>query len=153
MFKKITKILGFQITFKTANLQDIILTAIATDINVTINNLYLCVPILIPKTQTQVVFNESIMKNYTITFDSWYTECKISKDGRKLQVDIGSAQHIVSPKYQIGVFQTQNRIGVPKKANNIAIFDTNYLTKYFVEIDGARYPRDGVSTNFKEISC
>ena len=30
----------------------------------------------------------------------------------------------------------------------MAIFDTNHVTKYFVEIDGARYPRDGVSTNF-----
>ena len=88
------------------------------------------------------------MKNYTITFDSWYTERKISNDGRELQVDIGSAQHINSPKYVIGVFQTQNRIGVPDKANNFAFFDTNHVTKYFVETDGARYPRDGVSTIF-----
>ena len=38
-FKKITKILGFHLTFKTVNLKDNILTTIATDINVTINNL------------------------------------------------------------------------------------------------------------------
>ena len=37
-FKKITKNLGFHLTFKTANLQDNILTTKATDINVTINN-------------------------------------------------------------------------------------------------------------------
>ena len=128
-FKKITKNLGFDLTFKTANLQDIIFTTIATDINVTINNLYLYVPILIPITQTQVMFNESVMNNYTISFDSWYTERKISNDGRELQVDIGSAQHINSPKYLIGVFQTQNRIGVPNKANNFAIFDLNHVTK------------------------
>ena len=151
-FKKITKNLGFHITFETANLQDIVLTTIATDINVTINNLYLYVPILIPNTQTQVMFNESIMNNYTNTFDSLYTERKISNDGRELQVDIGSAQKINSPKYLIGVFQTQNRIGVPNKANNIAIFDTNLVTKYFVEIDAARYPRDGGSTTCEEIS-
>ena len=124
----------------------------ATDINVTTNNIYLYVPILIPKTQTQFMFNESIMNNYTIIFDSWYTERKISNDGRELQVYIGSAQHINSPKYLIGVFQTQNRIGVPNKANNIAIFDTNHVTNYFVELDGDRYPRDGVSTIFEEIS-
>ena len=115
-FKKITEILAFHLTFRTANLQDIILTTIATDINVTINTLYLYVPILIPNTQTQVMFNESIMINYTITFDSWYTERKILNDGREVHVDAGSAQHIDSPKNLIGVFQTQNRIGVPKKS-------------------------------------
>ena len=127
--RKITKNLGFHLKFKTANLQYNILKTIATDINVTINNLYVNVPILIPNTQTQVMFNESIMNNYTITFDSWYTERKISNDGRELQLDIGSAQHINSLKYLIGVFQTQNRIGVPNKANIIAIFDTSHATK------------------------
>ena len=107
---------------------------------------------LIPNTQTQVMFIESIMNNYTITFDSWYTGCKISNDGREIQVDIGSAQHIISPKYLIGVLQTSNRIGVPNKANNPTILDTNYVTKCFFEIDGARYPRDGFSTNFEENS-
>ena len=151
-FKEITKILGFHLTFKTANRQDFNFTTIATDINVTINNLYLYVPTLFPNTQTQVMFNESIMNNYTITFDSWYTERKISNDGRDFQVDIGSGHNIISPKYLKGVFQTQNRIAVPNKANNFAIFDTNHVTKYFVGIDRARYPRDEVSTNFEENS-
>ena len=151
-FKKITKNLGFHLTFKTANLQDIIFTTIATDIKVTTNNLYLYVPILMSNTQTQVMFNESIMNNYTITFDSRYTERKTSNDGRELQVDIGSAQHNNSPEYLLGVFQTQNRKGVPNKSNNIAIFDTNHVTKLFVEIDRALCPRDGVSTNFEETS-
>ena len=56
-FKKIIKNLGIHLTFKTANLQGNIFTTIATDIKVTINSLYLYVPILIPNTQTQVVFN------------------------------------------------------------------------------------------------
>ena len=72
-FKKITKILGFHLTFKTADLQDIIFTTIATDILVTMNSLYLFVPVLIPNTQTQVMFNEAIQCKYTITYDSWYT--------------------------------------------------------------------------------
>ena len=58
------------------------------------------------------MFNESIKNKYTITFDSWHTERKISNDGRELQVDIGSAQNMNSPKYMIAAFQTQNRIGV-----------------------------------------
>ena len=150
-FKKITKNLGFHLTFKMNDLQHIIFTTVANDINVTINSLYLYVPILIPNTQTQVMFNESIMNNYTITFDSWYTERKISNDGRELQVDIGSAQNINSPKYLISAFQTSART-TPNKAGNPAIFDYNNVTKYFVEIDRVRYPKDGVLTNFEENS-
>ena len=113
-------------------------TTIATDINVTINSLYLYVPILIPSTITRVMFNESFMNNYTITYDSWYRERKLSSDGNELQVVIGSAQHINSPKYLIGLieaFQTEARIGTPIKKNNIAIFDKVNVRKYFCEID------------------
>ena len=133
------------------DLQDIVFTTIANDINITINNLYLYIPILFLNTRTQVMFNEAIMNNYTITFDSWYTERKISNDGREIQVDIGSAQHFDSPKYLIAAFQTTART-TPNKASNPAIFDNNHVTKYFVEIDGTRYPKDGVLTNFEENS-
>ena len=133
------------------DLQDIIFSTIANDINVTINSLYLYVPKFIPSTSTQVMFNEAIMNIYTITFDSWYTERKISNDGRELQVDIGSAQQINSPKNLISAFQSAVRT-TPNKASNPAIFDSNHVTKYFVEIDGVRYPKDGVLVNFEENS-
>ena len=147
-FKKITKNLGFHLRFKMNNLQDIVFTTLANDITVTINSLYLFVPSLIPNSETQFMFNEAIMNNCTITFDSWYTERKISNDGRELQVDIGSAQHINSPLYLITAFQTADRT-TANKAVNPAIFDSNHVTKYFVEIDGARYPKDGVLINFE----
>ena len=150
-FTKITKNLGIHLKFKMNDLQDIIFTTLANDINVTINSLYLIVPILIPNSQTQVMFNESIMNNYTITFDSWYTERKISNDGREFQVDIGSAQKINSPKYLISAFQTNDRT-TANKGVNPAIFDENHVTKFFVEIDGVSYPKDGVLINFAKIS-
>ena len=150
-FKKITKNLGFHLKFKMKDLQDIVFTTLANDITVTINSLYLYVPQLIPNTQTQVMFNEAIMSNYTITFDSWYTERKISNDGRELQVDIASAQGINSPKYLISAFQTLART-TPNKAVNPSIFDSNHVKKYFVEIVGIRYPKDGVLINFEENS-
>ena len=40
-FEKVTKNLGFQLMLKTNNLQDIIYTSLADDINVTISCLYL----------------------------------------------------------------------------------------------------------------
>ena len=73
-FKKVTKNLGFEITFKTTNLQHIIYTSIAdgTQINVTINSLYLYVPFLIPSTENLLMFIESIQNNYPIFFDERY---------------------------------------------------------------------------------
>ena len=68
-FEKITKGLGFHISFKTADLQDILYTTIGTDINVTINSLYLFVPTFIPDVETQLMFNDSIKNSFTLSFD------------------------------------------------------------------------------------
>ena len=65
--EKNTKNIGSHLTFQTNDLQDIIYTTLATDINVTIKSLYLFDPFLIPSTGTQLLFNESIKNNYTIT--------------------------------------------------------------------------------------
>ena len=62
--KMVTKNLGFHIMFKTNDLQKIIYSSMADDINVTINNLYLNVPNLIPNVETQVWFNEATQNNY-----------------------------------------------------------------------------------------
>ena len=68
-FKKVTKNLGFHLTFKTNDLQNVIYSSMADDLNVTINILYLYVPNLIPNVQTQVMFNEATQKNYKISYD------------------------------------------------------------------------------------
>ena len=121
IFEKVTKNLGFRITFKTANLQNIIYTTIAdgTQLDVTINSLYLFVPFLIPNTETQPMFNESIQNNYRICFDEWYTERRIVTD-QTFQVDIGSAQSVNSPKYLICAHQTEARSALPNKRNNVS---------------------------------
>ena len=66
-FKKVTKKLGFHLSFKTNDLQHIIYTSMTDDINVTINKLYLSVPNLIPSVETQVIFNEATQNNYKIS--------------------------------------------------------------------------------------
>ena len=151
-FKKITKNLGFHITFKTANLQNIIYTTFADNaanqINVTINNLLLFVPFLIPSTETQLMINESIQNNYRIFFDEWYTERRVVTD-QTYQIDIGSAQSVNSPKYLICAHQTANRADTNDKRNNKSVFDHLNVRKHFIEIDGIRYPRDSVLTNFE----
>ena len=148
-FKKVTKNLGFHLTFKTNDLQNIIYSSMADDINVTINNLYLYVPNLIPSVETQVMFNEATQNNYKISFDEWYTERRIISD-TITQLDIGTSQHVNSPKYLIGAHQTRIRADTANKNNNIAIFDNLNLQKYYVEIDSVRYPRDSVLVNYEQ---
>ena len=148
-FKKVTKNLGFHLTFKTNDLQNIIYSSMADDINVTINNLYLYVPNLIPSVETQVMFNEATQNNYKISFDEWYTERIIISD-TITQLDIGTSQHVNSPKYLIGAHQTRIRADTANKNNNIAIFDNLNLQKYYVEIDSVRYPRDSVLVNYEQ---
>ena len=148
-FKKVTKNLGFHITFKRNDLQIIIYSSMANDINVTNNNLYLYVPNLIPNVETQVMFNEATQNNYKISFDEWYTERRIISD-TITQMDIGTSQHVNSPKYLIGAHQTRIRADTANKNNNIAIFDNLNLQQYYVEIDWVRYPRDNVLVNYEQ---
>ena len=55
-----------------------------------------------------------------------------------------------SPKFLIRAHQTKDRIDTPNKNYNIAIFDNLDLRKYYVEVDGQRSPRDGVSIKYTE---
>ena len=79
-FKKVTKNLGFILMLKTADLQDIIYTSKADDINVTINSLYLYIPTLIPSVETQFLFNEVTQNKYKISFDERFTEKRLISD-------------------------------------------------------------------------
>ena len=132
---------------KTANLQDLLFTTMDPNIDVTINSLYFFVPTLIPDAATQSMFNNSIKDNFKISFDSWTSERKIVNTGLEYQVDIGSAKNINSPKYLIVAHQTNARAAGGKLVNN-AIFDNLDVRKYFVEIDGIKYPKDAVDVDY-----
>ena len=138
-FKKVAKNLGFHFMFKTADLQDIIYTSMADDINVTIHSLYLNIPNLIPSVETQLMFNEATQNNDKISFDEWYTERSLISD-LLVQHDIGSTQPVNSPKYMIGAHQTSLKTTTPDKKIIIAKFDNLDFRKYYVEIDSVRYP-------------
>ena len=119
------------------------------DINVTINNLYLYVPNLIPSVETQVMFNEATQNNYKISYEEDFTKRRVISD-IITQLDIGSSQNVQSPKYLIGDHQTRSRADTSDNNNNIAIFDNGDLRKYYVEIDGQSYPRDSSLMNYEE---
>ena len=128
IFKKVTKNLGFHISFKTNDLQDIVYTSMTDDIEVSINNLYPYVPNLIPSVETQLMFNEATQNNYKISYDEWFTERRIISD-TITQLDIGSSQNVQSPKYLIGAHQTKDRIDGAISTKNNAIFDNLDLRK------------------------
>ena len=68
-FKKVTKILGFHLVLKTADLQDFRYTSLSYDINVTNNRLYLFIPNIIPSVETQLLFNEATQKKHKISYE------------------------------------------------------------------------------------
>ena len=107
-FRKVTKNVGFHTNFKTNDLQNIIYSSMADDINVTINNLYLYVPNLLSNVETQILFNEATQNNYRISYDEYFTERRVIS-GMIRQLDIGSSQQVNSPKYLIGAHQTRAR--------------------------------------------
>ena len=65
-------------------------------------------------------------------------------------MDIGTSQHVNSPKCLIGAHQTRTRADTANKNNNIAIFDNLNLEKDHAEIDSIRYPRDSILVNYEQ---
>ena len=60
------------------------------------------------------MFNEATQNNYKISFDERYTERPVKSD-KIVQHDIGSAQHINSPKYLVFAQETKGRTNAPNK--------------------------------------
>ena len=147
-FKRKTKHLGFHLTFKTADLQDIFYTTLGGDIKVNFANLSLCVPIIIFDAQTQIMFNDSNKKSFTLSFSSWSTARKTVDTHLDYQVDIGSAQKTNSPKYLVVAHQTGDRIQAPNKSRKTAVFHSLNVRNFHVDIDAIRYPRERISNDF-----
>ena len=145
--QKVTKNLGFHITSKTNDLQDIVYTTLpqAKVINVTFDNLHLFLPKIIRNPDTQVMFKESIKNSFTLLFDSWTTGRRVISTGSEYQLDIGSPVKVSSPKFLIAAHQTAASSGFPYIAINVSVFDHVDVKKYFVEIDGIRYPKNSVN--------
>ena len=148
-FKKVTKKTGFHLTFKTNDLQNIIYSSMADDINVSINNLYLYVSNLLPSVETQVMFNEATQNFYKISYNEDFTERRVTLD-MITQLDIGRSQNVQSPIYVIGAHPTRTSADTANKYIKIAIIDHLNLKKIYVKTDGIRYPRDSVLKKYEE---
>ena len=94
------------------------------------------------------MFNDSIKNSFTLSFVSWNTDRKTVDTQLEYQVDLVTSQYINSSKFLLVAHQTALRTGVLNKAKNVAVFDNLNVRKYHVDIDGVRYPRDGVSIEY-----
>ena len=90
------------------------------------------------------MFEDSFGKSFTLSFDSWSTDRKTVTTQLDYQGVIGGAQIFNFPKYLLVTLRTAARISVPNKTENIAVFQNLNVRKDHVDIDGVRYPRDGV---------
>ena len=102
-----------------------------------------------PSFETQARFNEATQNNSKTSYDEWFTKKRIISD-MITQLDIGSSQIVQSPKNLIGAHQTRDRIDAPISTKNVALFDNLDLRKYYIEIDGQRYPIDSSLMNFEQ---
>ena len=100
----------------------------AVDIKVTIKNLYFFIPNLIPSVENQLMFNEGTQNIYEISYAENYAARRLISD-MIVQVYMGSAQQVSSPKYLIGAHQTRDTIENPNKKINNAILDKLNLHK------------------------
>ena len=118
----------------------------------TINSIYLYIPSLVPSAEQQQVFNEAIRENFTLSLDAWVTDRKPVNTGNEYQLDIRSASNINIPLYLIVAHQKTQRYNPARPINQFdnAVFDDVNVERYFVEIDGVRYPKDPVETNFSD---
>ena len=117
----------------------------------TINSIFLYIPSLVPSAVQQQIFNETIRESFTLSFDAWVTDRKPVNTGNEYQLDIGSASNINIPLHLIVAHQRNQRENParPNQFNN-AVFDHVDVKRYFVEIDGVRYPKESVETNFSD---
>ena len=153
-FKKITKVLVFDLQLKTSDeKQNIIYKTLGgNDVSVTINSIYLFIPSLVSSPEQQQIFNESITQSFTLSFDLWVSERKPVNTGNECQLGIRSASEIRAFLYLIAAHQKTQRDNpaTPSNQFNNAVFDNLDVRRYFVEIDGVRYSKDPVERNFSE---
>ena len=68
-FKIISKHLGFNLTLKTVDLQDIMYTTLGDDIKLNFDKFFLFVPRIFPDAQIQTMFNDSNKDSFILSFD------------------------------------------------------------------------------------
>ena len=104
--------------------------------------LFLYVTIFSADAKTQIILKNSFETSFTLSFNSWSTDRKSVDTQLDYEVDIGSAQNIISPKYIIVAQQTAATIQSINKAYNAAVFDNLNVRKHHFDIDGVRCSRE-----------
>ena len=94
--ERTTKGLGFLLDLRTSTSKQIIpyTLLVDEDFNVTTSSLYLYVTTIIPRPETQTMFNEVLRKFFTLKVESRTTDRKTVKTGKEFQLDNDSSTNI-----------------------------------------------------------
>ena len=122
-----------KIDLRTSNRKhDILYTKLDdNDVNVTIISISLFIPQIKPSPETQVIFNETISKTFTLSYESWTTDRKPVDTAREFQIDISSASNLNRPLYHLAAHQKTQR---PDPANPAKNLSNNRLNNAFISI-------------------
>ena len=118
-FKQTNKGLGFELDLRTSNRKrDIFYTILGDeDVNVTINNISLLVPQIIPSPETQVHFNEDISNLFTLSYEPGTTDQKPVDTAKDFRIVFSSTTSFKSPLHLIAAHHLTER---PDPADPIA---------------------------------
>ena len=102
-FNTITKGLCSELAIKTSKI--LYTMSGDKDVNVTIDSSKLHMLTITPSAETQRIFNESITKSFTLSFESWTTYRRAVNPGKEFRLDIRPSSHINTPIYSIAAHQ------------------------------------------------
>ena len=112
---------------------------------------------MIPSPETQVHFIEDISQSFTLSLESWTTDRKPVDTAKEFQIDISPASNINSPLYLIATHQRKQRLDPADPTSNLsnngfknALFYNVQVRKCYSEIDGTRFPKNPILTNYDE---
>ena len=115
------------------------------------------VPQIIQSPETQVNFKDAISNSFTFSYESWTTERKPVDTAKEVQIEISSASNINSQLHLIAAHQLTQRpdpadptVNLSKNRFSNAFFDHVKVRKYYVEIDGVRYPKNPIMINYDQ---
>ena len=147
-FKKVTYGLGFEVSLKRAENDDVIYRVAGDAATVTINSIDLMLPVYTPSPEIQAKYLNSISSgDIQISYFERVSDMRTINTANEYQLDIGSAANVNAPLYLIYAHQTANRATANQERDS-AIFDNADLESSEVTIDTIRYPDEPYVTEF-----
>ena len=105
-FKKVTKVLEFELEMQISTRRNILYTLLGAEIvSVTISRLFVLIPTRVLSPETQKMVNEAITESFTLPSESWTTARKCFDGSKQFQLHIDSSSNINPPVHSLAAHQ------------------------------------------------